>query len=150
MEEVVLESGVALELPDGWFDITHEVDADDPPFTLAKNDGVGALQFSFGLYSGGERPNATISQLQEMLSEFLAGRGRLSEVSQSVGSILVAAASASAESEMLRAWYVSDGSSFAKVTYLCDARFLKPAELSEAEAIVLSLRFPEQFKGSHA
>jgi hypothetical protein len=58
---------VAVEVPCGWGDITDTVEADNPPYTLAHRDGVGALQFSV---AGVGRPQLRVRHLH------LRGRGR--------------------------------------------------------------------------
>ena len=65
----------AVQVPRGWADITDEVEADDPPYTLAHTDGVGALQFSVALYEGGPVPNPTPVDLRAMVREFGRKRG---------------------------------------------------------------------------
>jgi hypothetical protein len=49
-----------------WRDITEG----DGPLTLAKPDGVGALQFSCALYKSGPEPNASLEDLKSMVLEF--------------------------------------------------------------------------------
>ena len=45
-------------VPDGWEDVTDSLDIEDPPITLARADGVGALQFSIAAYSSGDARSA--------------------------------------------------------------------------------------------
>src|SRR5688572_18051961 len=59
-----------VEASAGWSDITATVEPDDPPFTLAHQEGVGALQFSVTLYQSGPIPNPTPAALQVMVEEF--------------------------------------------------------------------------------
>jgi len=42
-----------LDLPADWFDVTDDLPRDAPP-TLARNSGVGALQFSIARYHSGK------------------------------------------------------------------------------------------------
>lgn len=56
-----------LDLPKGWFDITKEVGNRTIP-TLAKNNGIGALQFSIARYSQGSKPNIRKKDLVEMIN----------------------------------------------------------------------------------
>ena len=56
--------------PDGWEDVTDSLEIEGPPFTLARADGVGALQFSIATYSGGERPDPSPDDLLEMVEGF--------------------------------------------------------------------------------
>ena len=49
MPRIALDS-FSVDAPRGWEDVTPSVEADDPPLTFARSDGVGALQFSITLY----------------------------------------------------------------------------------------------------
>ena len=42
-----------LAILDGWEDITESMEGDENPFTLAKEDGAGALQMSYAEQSPG-------------------------------------------------------------------------------------------------
>jgi hypothetical protein len=131
-----------VQAPDGWQDITDSVEADDAPFTLARADGVGALQFSVALHTGGERPGPSPQQLLEMVEEFGQSRGLgvAGAVATQAGPPQLAAGSFESDGDRVRVWYVSDGLSFALVTFVCEAG-READELAECELIVRSVRF---------
>ena len=129
----------SLVTPSAWLDTT------DPggPWTLTRNDGVGALQFTVGVYRAGEVPNPSPSDLLEMLLTF--ARPHISGVPYDVVLAtepvrLAAASFVLPPSDFLRAWYVSDGLSCAQATYICDQGSIR-VELHQAEDIVRSIRF---------
>ena len=126
----------------GWLDITHTVQDDDPPFTLAKEDGVGALQFSSAAYESGERPAPTPADLAEMVREFGEARdfGPPLDCDESSGTgQLVASANFHVDEDLFRVWYVSERGNFLLVTYVCQWQHRGP-EIKEAESIVKNIR----------
>jgi hypothetical protein len=129
-------------VPRGWGDITAEVEADEPPYTLAHRDGVGALQFSVALYESGLVPDPTPTVLLGMVKEFGRKRrlGRASAVVAERGPPVLAAASFAWGGDFLRVWQVSDGRNFAFVTYTCAAE-QAGRELAACEQIVRSIVF---------
>ena len=134
--------GAQISYLDGWFDITHELPANSAS-TLARNDGIGVLQFSVAKYRTGTRARITGEDLIAMLAEF--GRGRsLGEPSN----VIVASGRVSgdfvAPAEFIRAWYVTNGSDVALVTYVAESSDdpKMSRELEEATGIVESIRFP--------
>jgi hypothetical protein len=62
--------GFTVSIPEDWHDITDVVETHNPPFTLAQEDGVGALQFPIALYSGDQAPNPSCEDLLEMVADF--------------------------------------------------------------------------------
>ena len=52
--------------PPAWLDTTDP----DGPWTLTRNDGVGALQFTVVVYVSGPAPDPSSDQLLEMLLTF--------------------------------------------------------------------------------
>lgn len=60
---------VLIELPAGWADVGDDMPEGAPP-TLARVDGVGALQFSVARYQSGANPNIHEDDLDELLREF--------------------------------------------------------------------------------
>lgn len=132
----------AVQVPRGWGDITAEVEADDPPYTLAHRDGVGALQFSIALYESGPDPDPSPAVLLDMVREFGRKRrlGRPSAVVAEPGPPVLAAGSFAWSADFLRVWQVSDGRNFAFVTYTCAAEQAGP-ELAACERIVRSIVF---------
>jgi hypothetical protein len=135
----------SVDLPPGWGDITADVEADDPPATVARNDGVGALQFSIALYESGPRPRCDVEELQEILEGFAESRGLTSPndaIHESSTRGLVAA-SYRTDDDFVRVWYVSAGGNFGFVTYTCERSNFDARELRDAEEIVRSLVFGE-------
>jgi len=132
----------AVQVPRGWADITGEVEAEDPPYSLAHRDGVGALQFSVAVYQSGPAPDPTPADLLGMVKEFgrKRGLGRPAEVVTEPGPPRLAAGSFAWGEDFLRVWQVSDGRSFAFVTYTCTAP-VRPTELAACERIVRSIVF---------
>lgn len=131
-----------VQVPSGWADVTDTVEAGDAPHTLAHHDGVGALQFSVALYGAGPVPDPTPAVLLDMVGEFgrRRGLGEPSAVATEPGPLRLAAGSFACGGYFLRVWQVSDGRSFAFVTYNCAAADAGP-ELAAAERIVRSLVF---------
>jgi hypothetical protein len=134
----------AVEVPDGWADITQVVEAKNPPYTLAHRNGLGALQFSTALYKSGPIPNPSLADLQEMIAEFSHTHvlGEPTDVVADPGPPAMVAASFAWGDDFLRVWQVSDGRNFARVTYTCAAEHAGP-ELAACEEIVRSIAFRE-------
>jgi hypothetical protein len=131
-----------VEVPHGWADITAEVEADDPPYTLAHRDGVGALQFSVALYEAGPVPDPTPADLRRMVRDLgrARGLGQPSAVVAEAGPPALAAGSFAWGDDLLRVWQVPDGRNFALFTYTCAAEHAGP-ELTACEGIVRSIIF---------
>ncbi len=130
---------IALE-PD-WFDVTHEVEGEPPPVTIAKSAGHGALQFSIANYVSGVVPTPSVDTLRTFLREF-AEKNRLGaaeDICVESNSLLLVAASFRPDS-MLRVWYVSDGRSFGFITFICDCQHAG-AELPDCERMVRTIAF---------
>jgi len=141
MHRIVFDS-FSVVAPPGWDDYTDSAETDDPPFTLARDDGVGALQFSIGLYSRGRVPDPSPTDLWEMVESF----GRTRELGAAREAVLessplrLAAASFDIGEDFLRVWYVSNGRDFGMITYVCEAG-REGLELGECESIVRSIEF---------
>jgi len=75
MTHLVTFADFQVEASDDWQDITDVLDSPDYPFTLAKENGVGALQFSAALYRRGPRPSPTKDELLSMAIELGQNRG---------------------------------------------------------------------------
>ena len=131
-----------IQVPRGWADITDEVEAENPPCTVAHPDGVGALQFSVALYDSGAVPDPTPADLLGMVKEFGRKRrlGKPADVAAEPGPPRLAAGSFTWDEGFLRVWQVSDGRNFAFVTYTCAAEDAGP-ELATCERIVRSIVF---------
>ena len=135
----------AVQAPRGWADITDEVEVEDPPYTIARpRNGVGALQFSIALYDSGPIPNPKPKDLLSMVKEFGRKRrlGKPADVVTEPGPPRLAAASYDWEEDFVRVWQVSDGRSFAFITYTCAAEQAGP-ELPACEKIVRSIVFEQ-------
>jgi hypothetical protein len=144
------ESSLELEhfavlAPDEWEDVTDQVREelrDDTPYTLARTDGVGALQFSLALFAGGRRPEPTFELLTEMLLEAAAKYGAAPQGLHRIhhDNLLIAWTDFHTEGSFVRMWYLSDHLNFAKVTYVCTEQD-RGRELEEAHRIVSTFCF---------
>ena len=132
------------DLPDGWIDCTEDVPAPDAPFTLAKEDGVGALQFTTARYLSGKVPHAMRTDLGEWLEEraILDGWGDPIRFETGTNSMMFASGEYRHGPDFMKAWYLSDGRNFAFATYVCEWGE-RDRELGEVNAIVGTLRFSE-------
>ena len=132
----------SVKSPRGWADVTAHVEADDPPFTLERSDGVGALQFSVAIYKRGKKPKPTPRVLLEMVKKFARSRhfSAPSDIVTEAGPPTLAAASFVWGNDFVRVWQVFDGGNFAFVTYLCVAGN-EELELPACKRIVRSIRF---------
>ena len=135
-------SGFSIAIDSEWRDITDCLDSPDAPATLAKVDGVGALQFSLAAYRGGNIPSANAEDLLSMVYEFAATRGLRDSRDETVngGRPVYAGASFRASGDFVRVWYVSDGKSFLLVTYVCTWES-QTEEIQECEEAVPSVTF---------
>src|SRR5258708_29165347 len=61
---------VIINTSDAWKNITDSVEGDNIPFTLARDDGAGAFQFSVAEYMGGKDPQLTLPDLEELRREY--------------------------------------------------------------------------------
>jgi len=135
-------AGLRLRLCAGWLDITGDLDPGAPP-TLARADGVGALQATVAVYAGGEDPAITRTGLLKLLREFGVAhalgqpKGVVGETRE--GRILLSGRFSSS-AEVIVAWYLTNGHDLALVTYTS----LEPnteqtrKEIVEAEAMLRS------------
>jgi len=141
MPRIAFDSFSVVALLD-WADITDTVEADAPPFTLARGDGVGALQFSVALYTGGPVPEPSPEDLVDMVASYAESRGLDAprEIAVEPSPLRLAAGSFTWGEDFLRVWQVSDGRNFAFATYTCESG-QEGRELGEVERIVRSLRF---------
>ena len=131
-----------IKCSDDWCDVTDEVDGERPPRTLARPQGVGALQFSVAAYLGGDLPNPPPQDLLSLLADFARSHqlGDMTDVVVEGGHRQLAAASFSFGEDYLRVWYASDGKSFAKVTHT-SAWGEQHSELPDCERMVRTLQF---------
>jgi hypothetical protein len=136
--------GIAVSAPKAWRDISEETETGESVFTLAQDEGEGALQFSIAFYQRGPIPNPSVSDLMDMVTSFGTKRN-LQESFDAVsedGECRFAAASYRLKDAFFRLWYVSDGRNFAFVTYNSDWG-MQSRELPDCEDIVRSIRFAE-------
>ena len=130
---------------DDWCDITDEVVVADRPWTLARRDGIGALQFSIATYKSGRIPNPTVQELLALLRDFASAYelGEPCDLVTEDEPLRIAAGSFRYGEDFVRAWYVSDGYSYAKVTYTC-IWGQQQAELADCESMLRTLRFEDE------
>lgn len=133
---------LSISCNDGWCDITADVEAADPPWTLAKPDGVGALQFSAGIYESGTVPNPTQEELLWLLHSFAnsLNLGNPVDLIAEDAELRLAAGSFRYGEDFLRVWYVTNGRSVAQVTYLCSWGG-QDSELPDCEQMIRTLKF---------
>lgn len=134
--------GIIVSVPESWQDISDQTETSDTVFTLAKDDGHGALQFSIALYKNGPIPNPSLADLMTMVCGVGEKRqlGEGFDVIEEEGESRVAARSYQWGDVFLRVWYVSDGRNIAFVTYNCDWGE-QESEVADCEGIVRSIRF---------
>jgi hypothetical protein len=111
-------------LPD-WKDITDTLDDENAPFTLAKETGVGAFQFSTAEYRGGKHPQITMEDLHQLRSSFARSNGfprAFDEISLDAGEakMMVSGGSYHGNQNLVRVWYCSDGENVVFATYVSD------------------------------
>ncbi|MBX3191225.1 MAG: hypothetical protein KF819_29780 [Labilithrix sp.] len=137
----VLEGLTVLE-PDDWFDITDEL-PEGTPVTLARRDGVGALQFSFARYRAGARPNVVREDLEELMTEFAAVRhlGPVSSRLLKLDHCIAISADFCPDGDIVRLWYATNGNDVVFATYTAGEGPRVLEELERAESIMGSLRF---------
>lgn len=144
MSNEFITGNLRIRPPSGWLDVTTEIGVDNPPFTLAKNDGVGVIQFSVAKYSGGDRPQITIENLKHLLADFAQSREleRGFDAAVREQPLLTCAQSYNHGTQFLRVWYCSNRFDVALVTYVCEMA-VQERELPECESIINSLEFIE-------
>jgi hypothetical protein len=138
-------AGLSFDLPAGWVDISNDLPPGSPP-TLAREIGVGAIQFSVSRCEGGPEPMIDETDLEDMLREFceqnaipLSPGNIQTAVSHAVGGV------SRSEDAVVGIWYLSDGQNVAMVSYFADATHAEAAdqELADAEAIVRTTSFAD-------
>ncbi|MBL9028182.1 MAG: hypothetical protein JNL21_38675 [Myxococcales bacterium] len=138
----VVFGNASMRVPSDWVDITHDL-PEDTPFTLAKPDGVGALQFSVATYDSGERPSIGADDLREMLMEFAESEGlpAPASIEQAGNQVMYCGGDLSDEERVAWAWYVTNGVDVLFVTYNAQQQHAAQAasEVSDAKAIVASI-----------
>lgn len=134
-----------IKCAEGWCDVTHELEMPDPPWTLARPDGVGAFQFSIAHYKRGTIPSPSPEILLSLLRDFASSHelGEPIDITTEAGELRIAAGSFRQANNFIRTWYISDDRNFAKITYTC-AFDQQRAELPDCEKMVRTLRFRNQ------
>jgi hypothetical protein len=142
MRQVLRFPGFQIEASADWNDITDTLESAEKPFTVARADGVGALQFSPALYRGGPVPSPSDDELLSMAIEFGGdnGLGEAFDADRFAGSLAGAGVSYHSRDEFIRVWFVSDRGNFMLATYVCEWQH-RERELAECEDIVRSLQF---------
>jgi hypothetical protein len=135
--------GLTVTAPPPWKDVTHEMGAPAPPFTLADTSvDVGVLQFSVARYVGGQIPDPSAADLLAMAEE-LGAAHRLGEPfghRVQGGKMRRATVSYHDGDDFIRVWYVSDGRDIAKVTYVAPWE-RRDQQTADCDAIVASIGF---------
>jgi hypothetical protein len=139
---IVELANCAVVVPVGWLEITGDL-PEGSPATLARPDGVGALQFSAGIYRGGVLPQITPADLRVFLGQLARTHGEIApEMHDGVGRHPSVWCEIASPGERIRVWYVSNGRDVALVTYVAVAGEPRvDAELEDATRIVASLDF---------
>lgn len=132
-----------VELPPGWRDITSDKEVPNLPATVARTDGVGALQFSIALHKSGPCPRGSVEELQALLDGTAQSHGLESPSDTTCESSPrgLVASSFHWDDDFVRVWYMSENGSFALVTYTCEHSIFDAHELRDAEKIVRSIGF---------
>ena len=135
--------GIALRLPSDWRDITDDLPDGSPP-TLAKPNGLGAIQFSIARHQGGEAAHIDRAALQGLLEDFCARHGfDCLPQSDDHDNIQVVKSRAIVDAELVAIWFASNGADVVLATYVSQQPGSRDTtdELNEAEAVIGSLRF---------
>jgi hypothetical protein len=143
---------IMVNAPSSWRDVTELIETSNAPYTLGRESGgMGALQFSTALHESGLPPSTSAAALLRMVEDFGKARGLGPSFNgfADAGPPLIGAASFHSGEDFVRVWYVSDGTNFAMVTYVCTWGD-EPHELHDCEAIVKSVRFRTHGGRSHA
>lgn len=143
MSQLCTFADVRIYLPNGWVDVSDEMPEGTPP-TLAKPEGVGALQFSMGRYRSGAHPQVSPNDLDAPLKEFADTRslGLAADVERGKSASHYVGASFLNGDDLIRAWYLTNGCDVALVTYVVAAASGDAAaELADAGTIVRSIDF---------
>ena len=137
-------AGLILKIPSPWNDISLDLPPNSPP-TLAREDGVGVIQFTTSEYRSGELPDFGPDELRNMFETFCSANGipKVHVHIKSYDQILYASGVSITNNEIVSVWCITDGRNISIATYTN----LEPknpsaiAELAEAEIIVKSAKF---------
>jgi hypothetical protein len=140
--------GAMLDVPNAWQrPKTKDGEVADerlPPYSLIRRaQGIGVLQISPALFTGGSPPNVTTALLLNM-AERLARMRDLGPSSDpdvvDTETLLISMLSFRPRGKFIRLWYASDRLNFAFFSYGCDEG-LESTELPDCEAMIRTLRF---------
>lgn len=144
MKNAVTFNGLTMVMPEGWVDVTDDL-PDDSPSTLAKPEGVGALQFTLARYQAGASPDIGGDALQKLLTQFADSRslGTPLHIHEGRGVHPYVAGDFDLQGELVRVWYLSNSKDVVLITYVTQQPESKQAdaELLDATAIIESLEF---------
>lgn len=130
-----------VQAPDHWFDVTNELEGDEPPATLAADEGLGALQFSIAELPPGKTHGTSLDDLRALLKEFAQAHdlGAAQNVSTLAKPRPLLTANFQWDGDFLKVWYLADQGRIVFATYTCDPGVAFAEELSEAEQVVRSV-----------
>jgi hypothetical protein len=130
-----------VDLPPGWAEITRELPGAPAP-TIAKADGVGALQFSQAEFEGGVVESFDTAELLDIVRG-IAHRAdeaiAFDESSDITGPLRLGAVSLALDGNFVRVWGVSDGRGVVLATYTCGWAD-REREVEECTRVVESIR----------
>jgi hypothetical protein len=140
--QILTPLGFTLDLADGWFDVTDDL-PDGSPYTLGRETGPGAFQFSSALYRSGIIPDAKEETLRSLLLSFgvTHGLGQPIDVRCDSHNGIITLVGNFDHAGLLRVWYVTDGSSFILASYTANDKDF--SELSDCEDMIRTIEFTE-------
>jgi hypothetical protein len=111
--------GLIFQWPEGWFDVTADLDP-GAPLTLGRPSGPGAIQFSSVEYAGGQLPDITVDDLLSLLEPFCLQNGlNIASIGiQRALTTCVETHGRGSDGSFLAAWYLSNGKDVIFVTYV--------------------------------
>ena len=123
-------------------DVTSQLPDANTPYTLARPDGIGVLQFSTAEYLCGKQPDFSVEALSRLLDEFSSSRQLRNGFDSAcgTGSLLTVSKSFQDGGHFVRVWYCSNGQDVVLITYTCLGE-VNPAEVSDCETMIRTLSF---------
>ncbi|GAA4441847.1 hypothetical protein [Bremerella cremea] len=134
--------GFSLQCPANWEDITDQVDADDPPITLADRDAdTGALQFSAAMFESGELPQIDEASLRELLKNYAEAYELGEPLETTYHSEPVQRITATFEmyDDLICLWYLTDGKSLVFASFITE-RPADPTAVATVQQMLDSLK----------
>jgi len=136
--------GLNLHLPSGWCDIT-DIEAAEAIPTLAREDGVGALQFSMLWQLSGAVSVITAADIRGIHDEFIKNKGlerlKAIDLRRAVGGV-ICSGDYKREDDFIRVYHHTDGTHVLISTYLYREILRNEQEVIEADHIVNSIDWP--------